>query len=81
MRGRSTQKSNGSREEAVPESVGKCPQTFVSFCRWKNVKENVSGVRGVLDYAVCVSEAARSVNSVNRWEADLNDGQGFVHNI
>jgi len=50
---RSIQKSAGSREEAVFESVGTCPQTFVSFSPWKKVEEIMSGVCGVLDYAVC----------------------------
>ena len=77
MRGRSIQKSDGSREEAVLESVGTCPQTFVSFSRWKKVEESMSGVRGVLDYAVCFSEAAGSVDSVNGWEAGLSDGTGL----
>ena len=37
MRGRPIQKSDGSREEAVIELVGMCPQTFVSFSRRKKV--------------------------------------------
>jgi len=40
----------------------------------------MSGVRGVLDYAVCFFKAAGSVDSVNGWEAGLSDGLGFVHN-
>jgi len=55
MRGRSIQKSDGSREAAVFESVGTCPQTFVSFPRWKKVEERMSGVREVFDYAGCFS--------------------------
>ena len=46
MRGRSIQKSDSSREEAVLESVGTCPPTFVSFSRRKKVEERMSGVRG-----------------------------------
>ena len=37
------------------------------------------GVRGVLDYAGCFSEAAGRVDRVNGWEAGLCDGLGFVH--
>ena len=40
----------------------------------------MSGVRGVLDYAGCFSEAAGSVDRVNGWEAGLRDGLGYVHN-
>ena len=69
MQGRSIQKSEGSREEAVLESVGTCPQTFVSFYRWKKVEERMSRVRGILDYAGCFSKAAGNVNRVNGWEA------------
>jgi len=79
MRGRSIQKSDGSREEAVLESVGTCPQTFVSFSRWKNAEESMSEVSGVLDYAVCFSEAAGSVDRVNGLEVGLRDGLGFLH--
>ena len=38
-----------------------------------------SGVRGILDYAGCFSEAVGSVDSVNGWEAGLRDGLGYVH--
>ena len=41
----------------------------------------MSGVHGVLDYAGCFSEAAGSVDGVNRWEAGLRDGLGFVHDL
>jgi len=37
--------------------------------------------RGVIDYAVCFSETAGSVDSVNGWEAGVSDGLGFVHNL
>ena len=40
----------------------------------------MSGVRGVLDYAGCFSEAAGSVDGVNGWEAGLRDGLGFILN-
>ena len=50
------------------------------FPEWKKVEESMSGVRGVLDYAGCFSEAAGSVDRVNGWEAGLRDGLGFVHN-
>ena len=56
-----------------------CPQTFVSFYRWKKVEEMMSGVCGVLDYAGCFFEAAGSVDRVNGWEHRLCDGLGFVH--
>jgi len=36
-------------------------------------------VRGVLDYAGCISETAGSVDGVSGWEAGLSDGLGFVH--
>ena len=39
------------------------------------MEERTSGVRGVLNYAGCFAEAAGSVDSVNGWEAGLNDGQ------
>ena len=80
MRGRSIQKSDSSREEAVLESVATWPQTFVSFSRRKKVEERMSRVRGVLNYAGCFSKAAGSVDSVNGWEAGLSDGLGFIHN-
>ena len=70
MQGRSIQKSDSSRGEAVLESVGTCPQTF---SRWKKVEERMSGVSGVLNHAGCFSEAAGSVDRVNRWETDLHD--------
>ena len=79
MQGRSIQKSDGSREEAVLESVGTCPQTFASFSRKKKVEERISGVRGVLNYAGCFAEAAGSVDRVNGWEAGLRDGLGYIH--
>ena len=40
----------------------------------------MSGVRGVLDYAGCFSEAVGSVDRVNGWKAGLRDGLGFAHN-
>jgi len=55
-----------------------CPQTFVSFSRWKKVEESVFRV---LDYTVWFSKTARSVDSVNEWEAGLSDGLGFVYNL
>ena len=81
MQGRSIQKSDGSREEAVFDSIGKRPQTFVSFSRWKNVEERMSGVRGVLNYAGCFSEAAGSVDRVNGWEAGLRNGLDYIHDL
>ena len=39
----------------------------------------MSRVREVLDYADCFSEAARSVDRINGWEAGLRDGQGNIH--
>ena len=48
MQGRFIQRSDGSREEAVLESVGMHPQTFVSFPRWKKVEESMSGCVGSL---------------------------------
>ena len=48
MRSRPIQKSDGSREEAVLESVGMCPQTYVSFSQRKKVGERMSGVHGSL---------------------------------
>ena len=80
MRGGSIQKSDGSREEAVLESIGTCPQNFESFSRRKKVEERMSGVHGVLDYAGCFSEAMGSVDIDNGWEAGLCDGLGYVHN-
>ena len=50
MHGKSIQKSDGSRE-AVLESVGTCPQTYISFSRRKEAEERMSGVCGVLNYA------------------------------
>ena len=41
----------------------------------------MSGVRGVLNYAGCFSEAAGSVDRVNGWEAGLRDGLGFIHDL
>ena len=81
MQGKSIQKSDGSREEAVLESVGMYPQIFVSFSRRKKVEERMSGVRGVLNYAGCFSEAVGSVDRVNGWEAGLRDGLGYIHNL
>ena len=66
MRGRSIQKSDGSREEAILESVGTCLQTFVSFSRQKKMEERMSG--GAFFYAGCFSEAAGSINSISGWE-------------
>jgi len=63
----------GSREEAVLEPVGSCPQTFVSFSRWKKVEERMSGVRGwgggSLMMPVAFPEAAGSVDGVDGREA------------
>ena len=56
-----------------------CPQTFVSFSRWKKVEERMSGMCGVLNYADCFSDAVGNVDKVNGWEAGLSDGLGFVH--
>ena len=67
-------KSDGSREEAVLESVGTCPQSFVSFSRRKKVEERMSVVRGVLNYAGCFAVAAGSIGRVNGWEGGLRDG-------
>ena len=69
------QKSDGSREEAVLESVG--TYTFVSFSRQK-VEEIMSGV---LDYAGYFSQAVGSVDRVNGWEAGLRDGLGYIHDL
>ena len=41
----------------------------------------MSGVRGVLDYAGCFSEAAGSVDRVNGWEAGVRDGLGYTLNL
>ena len=41
----------------------------------------MSGVCGVLNYAGCFAEVARSVDILNGWEAGLRDGLGYVHNI
>ena len=38
----------------------------------------MSGVRGVLNYADCFSEAAGSVDRVNGWEAGLSDRLGYI---
>ena len=38
----------------------------------------MSGVRGVLDYAGCFSEAVGSVGGVSGWKAGLHDGLGYV---
>ena len=81
MQGKSIHKSDSSSEEAVLESVGTRPQTFVSFSRRKKVEERMSGVRGVLNYAGCFAEAAGSVDRVNGWEAGLRDGLGSSHNL
>ena len=43
------------------------------------MKDSMSGVRGILDYAGCFSEAAGSEDRVNGWEAGLRDGLGFIH--
>ena len=42
MRSKSIQKSDGSREEAVLESIDKCFQTFVSFTQLKT-EESIPG--------------------------------------
>ena len=44
------------------------------FPGWKKVEERMSGVRGVLNYAGCFSEAAGSIDNVSGWEAGLRDG-------
>ena len=67
MQGKSIQKPDSSREEAVLELIGTRPQTFVSFSRWKKVEERMSWVRGVLDYAGCFAKAAGNVVRVNGW--------------
>ena len=41
----------------------------------------MSGVREVLNYAGCFTEAAGSVDGVNGWEADLRDRLGYVHDL
>ena len=41
----------------------------------------MSGMRGVLNYAGCFSEAAGSVDRVNGWEAGLRDGLGYIHDL
>ena len=41
----------------------------------------MSGVRGVLNYAGCFSEAAGSVERVNGQEAGLRDGLGYIHDL
>ena len=41
----------------------------------------MSGVRGVLDYAGCFSEAVGSIDRVNGWEAGLHDGLGYIHDL
>ena len=47
MRGKSIQKSDGSREEAVLESVGACPQSSVSFfLKEEGGRETVRGAWG-----------------------------------
>ena len=81
MQGSSIQKSDGSREEAVLESVGMWPLALVFFSRRKKVEESVSGVRGVLNSAGCFAEVAVSVDRVNWWEAGLSDGLGYIYNI
>ena len=40
----------------------------------------MSGVRGVLDYSGCFSEATESVDRVSGREAGLCDGLGFSRN-
>ena len=80
MQDKSIQKSDRSREEAVLESVGTRPQTFVSFSRRKKMEERMSGVHGVLNYTGCFAEAAGGVDRVNGWEAGLRDGLGYIHN-
>ena len=45
------------------------------------MKERMSGVRGVLNYAGCFSEAAGSVDRVNGWEDGLSDGLGNIHDL
>ena len=44
------------------------------------MEERMSGVRGVLNYAGCFSEAVGSVDGVNGWEVGLRDGLGYIHN-
>ena len=41
----------------------------------------MSGMRGVLNYAGCFAEAAGSVDRINRWEAGLRDGLGYIHDL
>ena len=47
--------------------------SYLSFYQRNKVEEFMSLVHGVLNYAVCFSEAAGSVDSVNGWEAGLSD--------
>ena len=47
--------------------------------RRKKVEERMFGVRGVLNYAGCFSEAAGSVDRVNGWEVGLRDGLGYFY--
>jgi len=44
------------------------------------VEESISGVRGVLDYAVCFSKAVGCVGMLNGQEVGLSDGLDIVHN-
>ena len=50
---------------------------FCIFYPMEEVEESMSGVRGVLDYVGCFSEAAGGIDSVNGWEAGLCDGLGL----
>ena len=52
--------------------------TFLSFSRHKKVVKRMSGVRGVLNYAGCFSEAAGNVDRVSGWVAGLLDWAAFT---
>ena len=45
------------------------------------MKERMSGLRWVLNYAGCFSEAVGSVDSISGWEAGLRDGSGYIHDL
>ena len=45
------------------------------------MEERLFGVRGVLDYAGCFSEAVGNVDGVNGREAGLRDGLGYIHGL
>ena len=79
MRGRSIQKSDGSREKAVLESVGVyllC--LFPDGRSWKSV---CPGCMGSLIMLADFPKAAGSIDGVNGWKAGLRDGLGFIHDL